>query len=441
MSFPKKSVLQERGLKKHGHGQHCKPQSHTPCVAQPKTAPVSQMKKPPTAPPAYRPQPVPKVLQRKATTPQQPQAATAAHTRSAPTVYRPQPTPKVLQKKTAPVQQARAAQAPAAPPAYRPQPAPKVLQTKSRFGAAEPPAVKVKSVPGSAGRRTTAQGAVQAKIVFGARNGAHKSTPALRPQPQAGAARGASQSCIQRMINWGHNNQGELVITDVYFDRPTGTSNSGAHTTAISVFQQTAMEAVWGKTYADAKKGFLVIFQALLQLPGSSMSILGDVEMACAMIRTGNGLANETIQANWTSNLEALAKLYILTREKLEHTHHEKGMGGKGNSGEGTALNNLDSLLSNANYSWKAVDKGKAIEYMIKLLDLRNVPSTIGYEELGGLLVQHIGQLNQTYPGLIGSGLDLAFLNGVCETLKVPNLTRMYVMQFYESWQQMALMK
>lgn len=57
----------------------------------------------------------------------------------APPVYRPQPTPRVLQRKTAvqpPVVQAK----PAAPPAYRPQPTPKVLQTK---GAGSRPSLHV----------------------------------------------------------------------------------------------------------------------------------------------------------------------------------------------------------------------------------------------------------------------------------------------------------
>lgn len=64
---------------------------------QPQTA-NSQRK--PVAPPAYRPQPVPKVLQRKALN--TPAAAAEKPARvSAPPVYRPLPTPKILQRKTA----------------------------------------------------------------------------------------------------------------------------------------------------------------------------------------------------------------------------------------------------------------------------------------------------------------------------------------------------
>lgn len=81
--------------------------------------------KTPVAPPVYRPQPTPKVLQLKKA---QPTTATTAAVRKqpvAPPVYRPQPTPKVLQRKTA-----------APPPAYRPPATPKVLQKKTDRTAA-----------------------------------------------------------------------------------------------------------------------------------------------------------------------------------------------------------------------------------------------------------------------------------------------------------------
>src|SRR5687768_12290623 len=87
-----------------------------------KTPPAGQNFKPPVAPPVYRPQPTPKVLQLKnATKPQPTNAATSARKQPVPPpVYRPQPTPRVLQQKK-----------PAAPPVYRPQAAPKVLQKKT----------------------------------------------------------------------------------------------------------------------------------------------------------------------------------------------------------------------------------------------------------------------------------------------------------------------
>jgi tRNA A-37 threonylcarbamoyl transferase component Bud32 len=87
-----------------------------------------------TAPPAYRPQPVPKVLQRKPAVGRQPPRTPSAHRPIAPPVYSPQPVPKVLQTKTAHAQQARVEQVrrqTAAPPVYRPQPVQKVLQAKT----------------------------------------------------------------------------------------------------------------------------------------------------------------------------------------------------------------------------------------------------------------------------------------------------------------------
>jgi hypothetical protein len=81
------------------------------------------IKKPPPAPPVYRPQPVPKVLQRK-TVPGQTVAAQHSNNQQ-----------KILQRK-----------APVAPPAYRPQPAPKVLQARAPLAGSmkrgQPPASK-----------------------------------------------------------------------------------------------------------------------------------------------------------------------------------------------------------------------------------------------------------------------------------------------------------
>ena len=69
---------------------------------------VAQMKTPPSAPPVYRPQPVPRVLQRKAAptphtgnnnrAPASAAAPPARHPQTSP-IYRPQPLPRVLQSK------------------------------------------------------------------------------------------------------------------------------------------------------------------------------------------------------------------------------------------------------------------------------------------------------------------------------------------------------
>ena len=357
----------------------------------------------------------------------------------APPVYRPQPVPKVLQTKKAHTAQSGAVQkrvTPAAPPAYRPQPVPKVLQQKKRLENTAPSPVKPKIVVNSAGGRPGLNNAVQAKIVFGPANSRPRSTAGLRlPQAGGSSARGSS---IQRKIVWDIGPAQEPIIIEATFDRPTGTSNAGAHTTAISVFQQTAMEAVIGKTYLEAKRGLLGIFQALMQFPGGSMATVAAIEEAAAMIRTGAGLGNEAIQANWTSNLEELAKRYIQVRETLEHTHHQQGMGGRGNAGEGPALTNLHQLLQSVGNNWHALDRETAVGFMKKLIDLRNVPQGIDGDSLGKMLVQHVAQLDLTYPGLVRSGIDLAFFDSVCATLNVSGVTRMYVMNHYQQWLQDA---
>ena len=88
----------------------------------------------PTAPPAFRPQPVPKVLQKKAAVSRQPQKPQPRVTPTAPPVYRPQPTRGAVQANMAAAAQLHVTKtktAPVAPPVYRPQSLPKVLQKKS----------------------------------------------------------------------------------------------------------------------------------------------------------------------------------------------------------------------------------------------------------------------------------------------------------------------
>jgi len=84
----------------------------------------------PQPPPVYRPQPTPKVLQRKTVLGGQPPLAPSRPQPVAPPVYRPQPVVKGLQMKTAsaaarphPSQSGRAPVAPPSPHAQRPQPA------------------------------------------------------------------------------------------------------------------------------------------------------------------------------------------------------------------------------------------------------------------------------------------------------------------------------
>ena len=95
----------------------------TPGVAQRKVGPPVQAKLP-VAPAVYRPQPTPKVLQRKTAGSQSPPQSGSKPI--APPVYRPQAVPKCLQTKMATV-----APAVKSSPVYRPQPVPNVLQRTS----------------------------------------------------------------------------------------------------------------------------------------------------------------------------------------------------------------------------------------------------------------------------------------------------------------------
>ena len=100
---------------------------------QPKTAPPATIVRKGVTPQAYRPQPTPRVLQKKSVRSLQAQTACSGSKPVAPPVYRPQLVPKVLQTKI---------HAPGQPPSpskgapvYRPLPTPRVLQRKSAIAS------------------------------------------------------------------------------------------------------------------------------------------------------------------------------------------------------------------------------------------------------------------------------------------------------------------
>jgi hypothetical protein len=90
---------------------------HKPVVAQLKTGVSTQSVKRPAAPPPYRPQQAPKVLQTKSSSSQWPQAGQASRQPAAPLAYRPEPK-NLIQPKA--ISQER--MSPIAPPVYRSQP-------------------------------------------------------------------------------------------------------------------------------------------------------------------------------------------------------------------------------------------------------------------------------------------------------------------------------
>jgi hypothetical protein len=116
---------------------------------------------PQNAPPVFRPQPVPKVLQKKSAPVQPPHTVQSPHRPVAPPVYRPEAKkmvqPKVVSTQPGPLNP---------PPVYRPQPIPKVLQTKkagSKQNEHKPPAA-------SAGRIRQSARVAQPKANHGHRN-------------------------------------------------------------------------------------------------------------------------------------------------------------------------------------------------------------------------------------------------------------------------------
>lgn len=106
----------------HQHGPQIKPnrkpgQPTMRGTLQPKAVAMPQAKRLPAAPPVYRPQPTPKVLQSKAAQSQPPASNSKIKPKLpiAPPVYRPQPTPKVLQSKMPGARQLRTGHSPNQP--------------------------------------------------------------------------------------------------------------------------------------------------------------------------------------------------------------------------------------------------------------------------------------------------------------------------------------
>src|SRR2546426_4582741 len=129
MNSPKKTP-QAQGAK---GAQQLRSPANTVALAPQQNA-ISFQRQPPTPPPVYRTQSLPKVLQAKARDRQ----VNRSSSPTAPQAYRPQPLPKVLQTKRVFENQSllqmrnssNGISTPKAPAVYRPQPTPRVLQAK-----------------------------------------------------------------------------------------------------------------------------------------------------------------------------------------------------------------------------------------------------------------------------------------------------------------------
>jgi hypothetical protein len=167
-------------------------------IVQPKKMAAPQKPEQKVAPPVYRPQAVPKVLQRKTV---------------APPAYRPQAAPKVLQRQTAPgqmeIRDSKLNQKPpVAPPAYRPQPVPKVLQLKKTVQGPQASASESSRLRGTAAPATQHLRTVktaQPKMALAARTQRKRpeAPPVYRPAVEAPQPKGAPHaperaSAVQR---------------------------------------------------------------------------------------------------------------------------------------------------------------------------------------------------------------------------------------------------
>lgn len=115
MNSAKKNVVTARGVQQPVRRPRPNPPRFKPEAAPPKAVPVQLSKRPSAAPVSHA---TPNVVLRQVAS-----GAAKGKTPVAPPVYRPQPPPKVLQRKASPVESPRAGQAsrqPLAPPVYRP---------------------------------------------------------------------------------------------------------------------------------------------------------------------------------------------------------------------------------------------------------------------------------------------------------------------------------
>lgn len=160
-----------------------------PVVAQLKTHVSAQSIKRPVAPPVYRPQPLPKVLQKKSALVGPPKVAQAP-LRTGPPVYRPQPIPKVLQKKTAANAQKNVpvvARPPVAPRADNLK-TPNSMQMKQAANQPKPPFASTRRP--QFGQRTNSSLPNQRNVT--------QMKPATKPVPR----NPNSKAVIQRMIGF-----------------------------------------------------------------------------------------------------------------------------------------------------------------------------------------------------------------------------------------------
>lgn len=223
----------------------------------------------------------------------------------------------------------------------------------------------------------------------------------------SGSGLGASSPfIIQRKVLFSESDEAsEAIVVEAWIRRPDGTSSSGPHTSAISLFQQTAMNAILYQTYHGALHNLQELILAIRELPGY-LEARDDLDawIAELSLQVEHALADDN-SINWGNNLEEIATQYILTRERVPYTHHEPGMGAGGGAGEGPALGRLHEQVMAIQEGKKVLPKEVA-NNVLGLLDLRNMEKKSGSSHLAWelhaatLLSQHLLSLYQAYPVL-----------------------------------------
>jgi hypothetical protein len=244
MNPPDKKPLEAKGLFKQQTGRA---QAFKPTVAQPKNLVSAQSVKRPVAPPVYRPQSIPRVLQGKMVRGQPSVGSLKSSQKQpvAPPAYQPQPVPHVLQMKRAggqPPLAGNLSRHPAAPSSSRPAskpPEPKLAHVASvavQRKAQSPTDFKVmqaKPAPHVKSPKRAAQGAVlQSKTP----NGSIQPSPAART-----SARG--QGVVQRTKDLP---QGAMLRIFANLDLKSAQNFAQSHKAAQTVYRKISARTNWG---------------------------------------------------------------------------------------------------------------------------------------------------------------------------------------------------
>lgn len=215
-----------------------------PAAAQLKTAVSAQGVRRPVAPPVYRPQQVPKVLQTKSSPARNPQAGQVPRQPVAPTVNRPQAKPASVQVKTAGSPQIKSH--PTAPPAYRPQPVAKVLQTKGAVtqGPREPAQRRSVGIVQRTLARVTGAGPMPATNMPGA---------VVQCDPMVtvkGVKVDAANWGLREIVDWLHDPQRDVTERQAMLEHLKSKSTARLDTAANSWAQENPYYL-----YSTAEKG------------------------------------------------------------------------------------------------------------------------------------------------------------------------------------------